>query len=270
VPRRIAFVAVTHAWSWGWWWTLVLTGHRVTPGHGWPSHFPGLLGPFVGAVVVTAAADGRDGQRRLGRRLTRVDLGAAGWGLALGTPLVLLAAGALASGGVAWSELDDMNGLPAVGVLGVWALLVFVNGIGEETGWRGFLLPLERRDHDLVPAAARVTAVWALWHLPLFWLVPSYGDGGPVMFLGLVVGLGAGSLVLSWVTERTGGSILAAAVWHGTYNLAVATGDDPVRSAVATALVIAWAVGIAHHAGTTDATRPGARGPRAATTSVTG
>jgi membrane protease YdiL (CAAX protease family) len=142
-----------------------------------------------------------------------------------------------------------MSGLPELGVAGVWLAAVFVNGVGEEAGWRGFLLPSLRARTALVPAAAQVTVVWGLWHLPLFWLLVSYRGFNPFVAAGFVVGLGAGSVVLAHVYERCGSSILAAAVWHGTYNLAVATGDDPVRSAAVTALVIAWAILIARSEG---------------------
>lgn len=44
-------------------------------------------------------------------------------------------------------------------------------------------------------------------------------------------------MVLTWLYNSTGGSVLATALWHGAYNAAVA-GGDPVISAVVTAAVI--------------------------------
>ena len=246
--RLAAFVVVAFGWSWAWWVPMVLVGAEVVARDPWPSQFPGLLGPLLAAVVVTGVADGRTGLLALGRGMTRVRLGARGWALAVAVPLAFLVAGVLASGGVRLDELDDVSGLPELGVAATWLVLVFVNGLGEETGWRGFLLPHLRRRHAFLPAAGWVTAVWAAWHLPLFGLLASYRGFSPFVAVGFVVGLGAGSVVLAHVFERTGGSILAVAAWHGTYNLAAAAGGDDLRAGVVTALVIAWAIAIARRA----------------------
>ena len=69
--RLVAFVALAYGLSWACWIPLALTGTVVEAGQGWPTHLPGLLGPAVAAVVVTAATEGRRGLRELGRRMVR-------------------------------------------------------------------------------------------------------------------------------------------------------------------------------------------------------
>jgi hypothetical protein len=61
--------------------------------------------------------------------------------------------------------------------------------------------------------------------LPLFWF-----------------GLACLSVVLAWVYNRSGGSVLIAAVWHGTYNLAAGTlaAQEGINVAF-TIFVMAWA-----------------------------
>jgi len=54
--------------------------------------------------------------------------------------------------------------------------------------------------------------------------------------------------VLTWLYNSTGGSVLTAIVWHGTYNAAAASGNGVV-SAVVTAGVIGAAIFIANHFG---------------------
>ena len=51
-----------------------------------------------------------------------------------------------------------MNGLPQWTVLGVAILLVVVNGLGEEAGWRGFLQPVLQRRMRPVLAVLVVAA----------------------------------------------------------------------------------------------------------------
>jgi membrane protease YdiL (CAAX protease family) len=158
--------------------------------------------------------------------------------------LIAVAAG----GGAAGRDLDDMSGLPQLGVPAVFAVLVVVNGYGEEGGWRGFLLPWFRARLALLPACLAVTAVWAAWHIPLFFLLRSYQGFGALTLVGFLVGLAAGALVLGSLYERTG-SVLVVAVWHATYNLLAATGDSALRASVVSAGVIVWAVAIARQTG---------------------
>lgn len=129
------------------------------------------------------------------------------------------------------STLDRFNGLPAIGVVGVWAMLTLVDGFGEETGWRGFAIPmLQKRFSPLVVSLA-VALFWALWHVPYFFVVPTYKGFGPAAVIGFVIGLTCGSIVLTWLYNRSGESILIVAVWHGTYNLE--SGAEAVKGTIA-------------------------------------
>ncbi len=233
--------------SWAWWLPIAFRHQTVIKGNGWPTHFPGLLGPMLAALIVTAIIEGGDGVRDLGQRMIRWRIGAKGWALALGTPMLLLAAGLAVDAKRSWTGLGIFNGLPRVGPILVWAALVFINGIGEETGWRGFVLPHLRQGHGLVESSLLLTVIWAAWHIPLFLFLDSYRGFNVGTFIGFIFGLACGSLVLASVYERTGASILATAVWHGTYNLAAGTGDSALRSAIVTTVVIVWAIQIVMH-----------------------
>jgi uncharacterized protein len=102
-------------------------------------------------------------------------------------------------------------------------VIVSLLTFGEETGWRGFALPILQRRHGALPAALLITSIWGVWHLPYFFTVSTYRGFAPAGYVGFVFGLACGSLVLTWLYNGTGGSILACAVWHGLYNLATGT-----------------------------------------------
>lgn len=109
---------------------------------------------------------------------------------------------------------------------------------GEETGWRGFALPILQRRHGALAAALLITPIWAVWHLPYFFTVTTYRGFAPAGYVGFVFGLGCGSIVLTWLYNGTGGSILACAVWHGLYNLATGTaGSTGTIQAVTSAFI---------------------------------
>jgi membrane protease YdiL (CAAX protease family) len=62
----------------------------------------------------------------------------------------------------------------------------------------------------------------------------SYQSLGPAALPGFFLGLTCGAVVLTWVYNRCGHSILAAAVWHGCYNLATAAPTTPTARSAAT------------------------------------
>jgi membrane protease YdiL (CAAX protease family) len=220
-----SFVALAYAVSWGWAFPFVAVGDVIEKGVGWPTNFPALVGPALAAFVVTAAVWGRAGVRDLWAGMARWRMPLRWWAATL-SPLPFLAvalAGAAAIGKLpGGSDFGRCSGLPAIGVVPV-VVIVVLGALGEETGWRGFALPLLQRRYGALAAALLVTPIWALWHLPYFFTVSTFRGFAPGGYVGDVFGLACGSIVLTWLYNATGGSILACAVWHGLYNLETGT-----------------------------------------------
>jgi uncharacterized protein len=88
--------------------------------------------------------------------------------------------------------------------------------LGEEAGWRGFLYA-EWGNRGFWKCSFSTGAVWGLWHLPLILQGHNYPDHRlPGVFMMIVVCLLLSPL-FTWVRIRSG-SVLAAAVAHGTFN----------------------------------------------------
>lgn len=73
----------------------------------------------------------------------------------------------------------------------VWIL---TSGLGEESGWRGWLLPTLAGRTSVLGASLVVAAIWITWHVPAFFN-PTYAAMGWGA-VGWVIGLVAGSLLL--------------------------------------------------------------------------
>ena len=54
-------------------------------------------------------------------------------------------------------------------------------------------------------------------------MIATYRDFSPVQYVGMFLGLACGAVVLTWLYNRSGGTILLVAVWHGLYNVVAAT-----------------------------------------------
>lgn len=247
----LAFFAIAYVLSWAWVIPLAVTGHTVFQGRGWPSHFPSLLGPMAAAFVVTAWTTGRFGVRDLLRRMGRWQIGWRWWLIAL-SPLAFLglALGVVAASGGTLPKIADFaqfSGLPSgLGVIGVALLIVVVNGFGEETGWRGYALPQLQKRFSPLTSTLILAGCWAGWHIPQFFALHSYKGFSAGTGVGFFFGLACGAVVLTWLYNRTGGSILAVVVWHGIYNVVggtkAATGGSGAIAAVVTTIIMIQAL----------------------------
>lgn len=118
--------------------------------------------------------------------------------------------------------------------IGVGAPLHALTTIGEELGWRDFLLPrLMRTGFTQSSALVATGLVWGLWHIPVILLNLEY-IGHPYlgipMFTGYAVLVG---IILGWL-QLASGSVWVPAIAHGSINavqraaLIFVTGYNPL------------------------------------------
>jgi CAAX protease family protein len=103
-----------------------------------------------------------------------------------------------------------------------------VLALGEEYGWRGYLLP-KLLPLGEVKASIILALIWAPWHLPLLLAGLNYLGKDPLAVLVFMTVLGIGlSLLFTRVFVASGGSVLVVALMHGSLN---AFGDRLADSA---------------------------------------
>jgi membrane protease YdiL (CAAX protease family) len=213
----LGYFVLAFAFTWVFWWPAVLEARGLIPPLPVPALFLGAFGPMVAAVALTALEGGRAGLRSLVDRVTRWRVSPVWYGVALLGPIALqLAAMALhvALGGQPPDPAAMVAALPGV-LVGTAYMLVQV-GIGEEIGWRGYALPRLQSDHSATFSAAILGAVWALWHLPLFF-DPATGYSITPFWVFLVFMVPV-SVLFAWVFNSTGGSVLVVMILHAVLN----------------------------------------------------
>jgi membrane protease YdiL (CAAX protease family) len=222
-----AFWAVTFVTTWAFWFLAIALGGSPTSS---PTVIPYLLGgfgPVFGAIVVRI----RRGRRHepvpahtVPLRLTARLL----WAL----PLLVLASASVAGAVL----LADLLGGPPMSFDGGRELLAAVGGpvpflismvvagpLAEEPGWRGTAYPRLRATMSRLQAGLLLGVVWAVWHLPLFFITGTVqSELGLFSWSGLLFTLSVlpMALLTGYAYERAG--VVAAIAVHFGVNATVA------------------------------------------------
>jgi membrane protease YdiL (CAAX protease family) len=212
----LSFVVLAYTFSWFLW---ILN----------PSPFVvwlGGFGPALAAIVLIALMEGQEGLRHL---LTQVFVWRVNPFLYLFV-LTLPLAGVLAvivlyalSGDTVSRFQVLVNWLSSIRHhIGILALTITFGGfvvVGEELGWRGFVLPkLQTRHTDLV-ASLIVGLVWGLWHIPNLW--PFQPNREPADLLFFMADIIVISIIYTWLYARSHESLFLICLFHASYDTMV-------------------------------------------------
>jgi CAAX protease family protein len=190
----------------------------------------GLLSMFMPtlAVLVMLLVVTRDGYSRTGwASLGLHRAGISAWPLAVVGPLAVLGI----SSGVVWSTgiaafvppagLDALGWVTGFGPGLVWNLVVvtLTFSLGEEIGWRGYLLPKLAGTLGNWRGMALTGFLHGLFHMPLIFLTPYYHPEGnrwiivPLFLTALTVG----GMLYGYLRLRTD-SVWPASLAHSAHN----------------------------------------------------
>ena len=223
----IAFFVLTWALSW-WPWILYAFGLYPTP--------IASFGPFLAALVVLAITQGKSGIGGLLRRMVRWRVGIRWYAVALLLPVgIALAATALnVLLGAQAPSAADLGGW--TGLFSTFAVVLLIPGAGgawEEPGWRGFALPSLQAVRSALVASLILGAVWALWHLPFVVATGQMGGWDIVIIM-------AWTLVLTWVYNGTGSSVLIVMLFHAMFNTVSGSFISPLAFSGADSVRQSW------------------------------
>ncbi|MGH2570590.1 MAG: CPBP family glutamic-type intramembrane protease, partial [bacterium] len=246
-----AFFALACGISWLVWAPLWLPAFGVD---GLPvlplQHELGALGPIAAAFLVSAAESGKAGPRDLLRRMV-LWRGRMRWvAIALLGPFAILGvavavAAAFGDARPSLAGLGRSRELPELPVLAFLAVHLVTFGWGEETGWRGFALPRLQARRSALAATLLLTAGWALWHAPLFLYRPAYTSMDATGFAGWLVSLATVAILLTWLYNESGGSILVVALFHASMDAVLTSpAASPLVASVMGMLVTAWGIAV--------------------------
>ena len=201
--QLISFFVLAFVFSW-YPWVIALARGQISG--------PNPLGPLIAALLVAGIAEGWAGVCDLLGRIVRARFGLGWYALIFGLPVAVCAV-ALAimvafgqpialPAAAAWRELPDR-----------FIFIFLFIGLGEEPGWRGFALPRLQKQHTPLVASLILAPIWALWHLPLMG-----NEFPPAVIPAFLISLLGGTLLQTWLFNRTRGSVFAQMLFHATVN----------------------------------------------------
>lgn len=239
----LLFFTLAFSLSWLCWAPLVLARFGLISFQ--PSrylHLLGSFGPALAALITAGICGGRAQQRDLLRRAFAWRVPLRWHLLAWLSPLLLFATAALVArlvGGETWDWRTTGTSLeyPELPVLTYWAASLVFYGWGEETGWRGFALPYLQQRRSALAATLWLSVLWALWHLPLFAFASGLSRMGLAEIAGWYFSILTGAVLFTWLVNSTGGSVLIAAVFHGTMDVVFVSPAPAILSNVLGALI---------------------------------
>ena len=204
----ITFAVITYLLSW---WSAPFTDGRIIP-----------YGPALAALIVLAITTGKQGLGALWRRIIRWRV--AWYWYVIGPGIIAgYISGAFALNVLLGATVRNYPQTPAMGTI---ITLLLLGGLWEEPGWSGYALPklqerFANRTNGAVLAALAVGVMRAIWHIPLF----IYGH---IPWFDVVVSEMAMQLIIAWLFNRSGGSVLVVMWFHLASNVSGAVINSSV------------------------------------------
>jgi membrane protease YdiL (CAAX protease family) len=222
--RALIFLVAAFAMTWIAWGALVALAQAQVTSYGqWPYmtlYVLGGLGPTIAAYIAVCFTRSRAPLREFHRRLFRWRVQPMWYVLAIGLPIML----AFVAIGIA---VALRPALAAEVTIKPWYMfpelfaMTIIGGGLEELGWRGITQEEWGQAIGHGRAALLIGPIWALWHLPLFFLpgVTQYH----AHFSLFLVGIMGNSLLFGWLYSRRR-SILLCVFIHAATNATIMLG----------------------------------------------
>jgi membrane protease YdiL (CAAX protease family) len=253
--QYLALVGLIYLFEWSFLIPVAADARGLIAFHGPIAEVLGLLsgwGPGLAAVIVTILAGGKVGARGLLRRylIWRVGLGWYAFAL-FGTAGFIL-------GGIGLHVLfgGKAPDLPIASVPPSTAALVFGITVAfgllvntEDLAWRGFALPRLQPGYGPLAASLLIGVPEGLTHLPYFFIPGDFRQQvGLFWFMAFTIAI---VVQMTWLFNRTRGSVLLVALYHAGQNAwanlldtTPRPGPNDIRPFIF-AIVLMWVVTIA-------------------------
>ena len=189
-----------------------------------------VLSASIAGITMTAVVDGREGVKLLFRRVLIWRVGIGYWLFSLFFLVPAIYLGVLINPVFNGDPISFAGFRGTVNLLPMFLIFIIASGLGQEFGWTGFLTPKLQARYSALSTSLIRGALILLWHAPLLIYtyfhpagIPDFPYGGWMVHKGVLLTLLAmltlclsWSIFQTWIFNNTRGSLLLAAVLHGS------------------------------------------------------
>jgi membrane protease YdiL (CAAX protease family) len=182
----------------------------------------GAYGPTIAAIIVAWFTSNSTGIKDLFGKLLIWKVGFVWYLFILIIPVVLnyLAVWLSELFGYQLGEINIGDGLSS---FYLFILLALPFGpMGEELGWRGFMLPRLLKKYNIWTSSMILGFVWTFWHIVSFTFpgaaIPSIFEVSIWTIFLYFLNISAETLLMTFVFLKTKGSVLIAILFHAVFN----------------------------------------------------
>ena len=227
--KLFVFLILTFLWSWILW---IIGLNDLSDGINQESigkflvfFFVGVYGPTISAIITTLFFDGLIGVFELIKKLFIWKVPLKYYVYLILLPLIFVIIGiALYS-----QFIGEIGGFDKMAYLSIPTILLaglYAGPLGEELGWRGFLLPEFQKKYSNLKSAIIIGFIWFIWHIPLWWApFGTLVSGEPISLIPVITYftmLICLSIIITWLVINSKGSVLIAILFHLSINAGIA------------------------------------------------
>ena len=214
----LVFIAITFSFTWISWSFAFLSVTGKIFANEKIFHIAGVFGPLIGSIAISLMYGGKKEAYNLLRKGLKLKIQFK-WYLWV---IFLFPAISFVSiliqhnfdiGKIDFSAFHNIGNL-----LVLFIIMLLFAPIGEEFGWRGFLLEEFQKKFSPLFSSIAVGIIWGTWHLPFFFIpgkvLNNFFEISPftlILFPFYTVGL---SIIYSWIYNATGKSVFMVILLH--------------------------------------------------------
>jgi uncharacterized protein len=173
------------------------------------------FGPAIAGIIIIFIVSGREGLKNLFLRCIQWRVSIWWYLFALLFPLAVCAGVLYFTG-----YQQAVKSLNIYSMIGVFCSQLFLavflgGGLGEEPGWRGFMLPRLLERYSVLSSGILVGIAWFAWHIPAYIFFNKGADDPVIPFFIICISF---SLILARVFFYTNKSLVIPIILHGSMN----------------------------------------------------
>jgi membrane protease YdiL (CAAX protease family) len=193
---------------------------------------------------VTAATGGEEGVRDLLRRSLKWRVGVRWYlGALFGLPAAMLLGVSVFPGLAPLEALVEKWPLFFVMFLPEVLFPFLFIQIFEETGWTGFMQHTLQERRGPLAASILVAPAFMFMHLPPLLIDSGVGLALLIVFGALVIAMAFFRILVMWLYNGSGRSVLIVALFHSSYNSATSLGEQRFTGELISGPTLLYAVG---------------------------